>query len=300
MVGMQEQRPLIWVGTAPACTRLQFTGYLLTQKGIQGQGPWLRLICFPASWIHVWVRQFILHYIANLMKDPSSLQVLKSNEGPQSCLDITFAMLPQGKGICVSHGLGSGVSQVNHPISMPKYTADKPTALQSSKSEFPRLAKAADPGWLCPSVVTDTLMIIPRRQVWGEGCTRKHVYVRVSATPLSLHPQCHILHLNTNFTPKIITHSSTAEIEQNTKTRVWVTCLGAWCLAYLRLDTIFTAQRGMAMPRSSVMEGWNSGAPLLASTPGSSYCFCYLSRELQERKRKGNSLIPFHPLAQSG
>lgn len=104
----------------------------------------------------------------------------------------------------------------------------------------------------------------------------------------------------TNFTTKIITRSSRAAIDQNTKTRVWVTCLGAWCLAYLRLDTVFTAQQGMAMPESGVMERQNSGVPLLASTPGSSYCFCYLSWELQERKRKGNSLIPFHPLAQSG
>lgn len=196
---MQEQRPLIWMGTAPACTRLQFTGYLLTDKGIQGQGPWLRLICFPASWIHVWVRQFILHYTANLMKDPSSLQVLKYNEGPQSCLDITFAMLPQGKGTRVFHVLGSGVLQVNHPISMPKYTVDKPTVLQSSKSEFPSLAKAAVPGWLCPSLVTDTLMIIPRWQAWGERRTRKCVCQGLSAwpsiqpTPLSLHSHCHIL-----------------------------------------------------------------------------------------------------------
>lgn len=198
MVGTQEQRPLIWVGTAPACTRLK---YLLTEKGIQGQGPWLRLICFPASWINVWVRQFILHYIANLMKDPSSLQLLKYNEGLSSCLDIAFAMLPKGKGISVSLGLGSGVLQVNHAIPMPKHTADKPSVLQSSKSEFPSLAKAAAPEWLCPSVVTDTLMIIPRRQVWGAGCTSKHAAVRESAwplaqpTPLSLNPPCHILPL---------------------------------------------------------------------------------------------------------
>lgn len=86
------------------------------------------------------------------MKDSSSLQVLKYNEGLKSSLDITSAMLPERKGVRVCHDLGSGVLQVHHPISMPKHTADKPTVPQSSKSEFPSLAKAADAGRLCPSV----------------------------------------------------------------------------------------------------------------------------------------------------
>lgn len=148
-------------------------------------------------------------------------------------------MLPKGKGVRVCRSLCSGVLRANHPISMPKHTADKPTVLQSSKSEFPSLAKAADPGQLCPSVVTDTLMIIPRRQVWGESCPSRHVYVRVPLPGLRHSPlRCLYTHTlphspltGTNFRPDVTTHSSTAEIEQNTKTSVWVTCLWAWCLA---------------------------------------------------------------------
>lgn len=59
------------------------------------------------------------------MKDPSSQQVLKYNEGLNSCLNIIFAMLPKGKGVHIFHSLCSNVLQVNHTISMPKHTADK-------------------------------------------------------------------------------------------------------------------------------------------------------------------------------
>lgn len=105
-------------------------------EGNSGTRTMIETDWFQASWICVLVRQFILHQIANLMKDSSSQQVLKYNEGLNSCLNIIFAMLSKGKGIPVFHSLCSSVLQANHAISMPKHTADKPTVLQSWKSKF--------------------------------------------------------------------------------------------------------------------------------------------------------------------
>lgn len=122
------------------------------------------------------------------MKDPSSQQVLKYNEALNSCLNIIFAMLPKGKGVRVFHSLCSSVLQVNHTISMPKRTDDKPTALPSWKSKLLSQVKAADPGRLCSSVVTDTLMITPTGQAWGKRCISKHMYVRVSTPGLPTQP----------------------------------------------------------------------------------------------------------------
>ena len=63
-MGTQDQRPLTWVGTAPACTRLQFTEYLLTEKEIQGWGPWLRLIVFqPHGFLCWWSNLFSIRLL---------------------------------------------------------------------------------------------------------------------------------------------------------------------------------------------------------------------------------------------
>lgn len=55
------------------------------------------------------------------MKDPSSQQIWKYNEGLNSCLNIVFAMLPKGKGDCVFHSFCSSVLQVNYTIPMPRH-----------------------------------------------------------------------------------------------------------------------------------------------------------------------------------